>query len=105
MTRDCLDRRNSAPTVASPNRCFASKTSASFSDALLRHSRENAEELVRWIDDGAHIYVCGDAKHMAPDVHETLRDALAVHRNIDTEAAEQALKELRQQGRYQRDVY
>ncbi len=67
--------------------------------------RENAEELVRWIDDGAHIYVCGDAKHMAPDVHEALRDALAVHRNIDTEAAEQALKELRQQGRYQRDVY
>ncbi|MEM6511764.1 MAG: assimilatory sulfite reductase (NADPH) flavoprotein subunit [Pseudomonadota bacterium] len=67
--------------------------------------RENAEELVRWIDDGAYIYVCGDAKHMAPDVHDALRDVLAAQRGIGTDAAEQALKDLRQQGRYQRDVY
>ncbi|MEM8681810.1 MAG: assimilatory sulfite reductase (NADPH) flavoprotein subunit [Pseudomonadota bacterium] len=67
--------------------------------------RDNAAELVRWIDDGAHVYVCGDAKHMAPDVHAALRDALVAQRGVDADTAEQALKDLRQQGRYQRDVY
>ena len=67
--------------------------------------RENADELVRWIDEGAHIYVCGDAKRMAPDVHAALVDVLSSRRDIDADAAEQALKDLRQQGRYQRDVY
>lgn len=67
--------------------------------------RENAAEVGRWIAAGAVIYVCGDAKHMAGDVHEALIDVISQHSNIEHAAAEQQLKELRQAGRYQRDVY
>lgn len=67
--------------------------------------RENAAEVARWIKSGVAIYVCGDAKNMAGDVHEALVDVIAEHNNIDRDTAEQRLKELRQAGRYQRDVY
>ncbi|MCH9694686.1 MAG: assimilatory sulfite reductase (NADPH) flavoprotein subunit [Gammaproteobacteria bacterium] len=67
--------------------------------------RDNAAEIARWIDQGAVIYVCGDAKRMAGDVDDALRDVLAAHMDVDAEAAEQQLKALRAAGRYQRDVY
>ena len=67
--------------------------------------RENAEELYRWIEQGAAIYVCGDAKHMAPDVNDALIDVLTEQAGLDAAAAAQKLKVLRSQGRYQRDVY
>ncbi len=67
--------------------------------------RENADELARWLDNGAYLYVCGDAKRMAPDVHAALVDVLKTQKGLDDDAAEQFLKDLRQQGRYQRDVY
>jgi sulfite reductase (NADPH) flavoprotein alpha-component len=66
---------------------------------------EAGAELGSWLDDGAHVYVCGDAKAMAPDVERTLKDILARHRGLDEDGAEEALAELRQAGRYQRDVY
>ena len=67
--------------------------------------RENAAEVFAWIEDGTHIYVCGDAKNMAGDVHDALVDVIAEHGAIDRDAAEQYLRELRRAGRYQRDVY
>lgn len=67
--------------------------------------RENGAELNRWIENGAAIYVCGDAKHMANDVHDALIDVLATYGGSNQEAAEQQLKNLRSAGRYQRDVY
>lgn len=67
--------------------------------------RESAAELGAWLDDGAHIYVCGDAKSMAPDVERTLKDIIAGQRGLDEDGAEDALAELRRAGRYQRDVY
>ncbi len=67
--------------------------------------RENGAELNRWIANGAVIYVCGDAKHMANDVHEALVDVLAAENGLDREAALQKLKALRSEGRYQRDIY
>jgi len=67
--------------------------------------RENAAELNRWIDRGAYIYVCGDAKRMASDVNDALIDVLATENGLDRDAAEQKLKALRSAGRYQRDVY
>jgi sulfite reductase (NADPH) flavoprotein alpha-component len=67
--------------------------------------QEQAAELYRWIADGAHVYVCGDAEHMARDVHEALLGIVAGQGGRGREAAEQYLRELQAQGRYQRDVY
>ena len=67
--------------------------------------RAKGAEVMRWLDDGASIYVCGDARHMASDVHEALIDVLVDHAGSDREAAEATLKELRRSGRYQKDVY
>ena len=67
--------------------------------------RENAEEVYRWINDGAVIYVCGDAKRMAGDVNDALIDVLVTQGGLDRDAADSELKELRRAGRYQRDVY
>jgi sulfite reductase (NADPH) flavoprotein alpha-component len=67
--------------------------------------RENGAELHQWLENGAAVYVCGDAKHMAGDVNDALIAVLAKHGGLDTEAAAQKLKALRAAGRYQRDVY
>ncbi|HEX5006123.1 MAG TPA: sulfite reductase subunit alpha, partial [Hyphomonadaceae bacterium] len=39
--------------------------------------REVGRDLWAWLADGAHIYVCGDAKHMARDVERALIDIVA----------------------------
>ena len=66
---------------------------------------ENASEFCRWIENGAAIYVCGDAQRMAGGVHDALVDVIGRQAGIGRDAAEQRLKELRSAGRYQRDVY
>jgi sulfite reductase (NADPH) flavoprotein alpha-component len=66
---------------------------------------EEGETLWDWIYDGAHIYVCGDAKRMAVDVERALVEVVADYGNRDTEAAEAFLDKLRRTGRYQKDVY
>ncbi|MFU8815294.1 MAG: assimilatory sulfite reductase (NADPH) flavoprotein subunit [Pseudomonadales bacterium] len=67
--------------------------------------REQADELFQWLERGAHVYVCGDAKHMAPDVHEALLHAIARGLGCDAEGAEAYLRDLKKTNRYQRDVY
>ncbi|EPD0170099.1 NADPH-dependent assimilatory sulfite reductase flavoprotein subunit [Klebsiella variicola] len=67
--------------------------------------REQGVELWRWINDGAHIYVCGDANRMAKDVEHTLLEVIAEYGAMDAEAADEFLSELRVERRYQRDVY
>ncbi len=62
-------------------------------------------ELVKWIEEGAHIYVCGDEKRMAKDVDATLVRILAEPLKGEEEAGRAKLKELTKAGRYQRDVY
>ncbi|MEL7450045.1 MAG: assimilatory sulfite reductase (NADPH) flavoprotein subunit [Pseudomonadota bacterium] len=66
---------------------------------------EQRDALYQWLDDGAHVYVCGDMTHMAPDVHAALRDVIATGRGINDEAAEAVLNDMKAAGRYQRDVY
>ncbi|HEY8594704.1 MAG TPA: hypothetical protein VIL84_05635 [Devosiaceae bacterium] len=66
---------------------------------------EHATELRRWIDDGAHVYVCGDAARFAPSVHYALVRVLAGADGRDIDAAEQRLQLLKRQNRYQLDVY
>ncbi len=67
--------------------------------------REQGAELWRWINDGAHIYVCGDANRMAKDVEQALLEVIAQFGGMDVEAADEYLSELRVERRYQRDVY
>ncbi|MEG3756055.1 assimilatory sulfite reductase (NADPH) flavoprotein subunit [Psychromonas arctica] len=67
--------------------------------------KENASEVFAWLERGAHLYICGDANRMAKDVHQTLLDIIAEHGKLSTEQAEDYLKSLRSNKRYQKDVY
>ncbi|ELY3418524.1 NADPH-dependent assimilatory sulfite reductase flavoprotein subunit [Cronobacter sakazakii] len=67
--------------------------------------REQGAELWRWIQEGAHLYVCGDANRMAKDVEQALLEVIAAYGGMDAEAADEYLSELRVERRYQRDVY
>ncbi|WP_455648015.1 assimilatory sulfite reductase (NADPH) flavoprotein subunit [Lonepinella koalarum] len=67
--------------------------------------RENATDIWAWLKDGAHIYVCGDANKMAKDVEKALLDVIAEQGKFTLEEADEYLDELRQDKRYQRDVY
>ena len=66
---------------------------------------ERAGELYAWLEDGAVIYVCGDAERMAPDVDAELTRIIAAQSGSDTETAAERLLGLRKNGRYLRDVY
>jgi sulfite reductase (NADPH) flavoprotein alpha-component len=67
--------------------------------------REQAVELFRWLEDGAHVYVCGDAEQMARDVHTALLGVIQAQSGRGTDAAEEYLRDLQAAGRYQKDVY
>lgn len=67
--------------------------------------RENSRQLLDWLGNGAHLYVCGDATRMARDVEAALLEVLAGHANGNLEQAAEKLEVLRQEGRYARDVY
>jgi sulfite reductase (NADPH) flavoprotein alpha-component len=66
---------------------------------------ERRAELFAWLEDGAHLYVCGDEKAMAKDVHAMLAAIVADRSGRAAEAAEAYLADLKKQRRYQRDVY
>lgn len=66
---------------------------------------EEGAELWRWIDGGAHFYVCGDASRMARDVDKALRQVIAVHGGMTAEAADDYVAQMREDKRYARDVY
>jgi sulfite reductase (NADPH) flavoprotein alpha-component len=67
--------------------------------------RELGRELWTWLTDGAHIYVCGDAKRMAKDVERALVDIVAQHGARSTDEAIAFVGGLKKAGRYQQDVY
>ncbi len=67
--------------------------------------REQGAELWRWLQDGAHLYVCGDAQRMAKDVDDTLKEVAAVHGALGAEDAAAYFAGLAKAGRYARDVY
>jgi sulfite reductase (NADPH) flavoprotein alpha-component len=66
---------------------------------------EQSKELFRWLEEGAHVYICGDEKHMAHDVHQTLIAIIEKEGSLSREEAEAYLANMQQQKRYQRDVY
>ncbi|WP_311946346.1 assimilatory sulfite reductase (NADPH) flavoprotein subunit [Halomonas piscis] len=67
--------------------------------------RENADDVWRWLERGAYLYVCGDAERMAPDVHQALLDVVMQESGKNLEDATDYLRELTRQKRYQRDIY
>ncbi|MBO1254481.1 assimilatory sulfite reductase (NADPH) flavoprotein subunit [Alteromonas sp. 5E99-2] len=66
---------------------------------------EHGEEVYKWLEKGAHFYVCGDANHMAKDVEQALIDLVAKYGNKSDEEAKQYVVALRKAKRYQKDVY
>lgn len=63
--------------------------------------KSHAKEVMDMIDNGAIVYVCGDAKHMARDVNSTLISIWAEQRSISVESATEKVKGLRDTARYQ----
>ncbi|WP_198107269.1 assimilatory sulfite reductase (NADPH) flavoprotein subunit [Vibrio navarrensis] len=66
---------------------------------------EQAEQVWQWLQDGAYVYICGDATRMAKDVHEALLVVAQQQGGLTREKAEEYFNELRKAKRYQRDVY
>lgn len=67
--------------------------------------REKAADLWAWLEEGAHVYVCGDAKRMALDVDHALHEIVAAQGGLGPDGAKDYVKALSKAGRYQRDVY
>ncbi|MDX3726586.1 diflavin oxidoreductase [Streptomyces caniscabiei] len=67
--------------------------------------RERSRELYAWLEDGAHVYVCGDASRMAKDVEAALLGVIAEQRGRGEDDAAEYLATLRRAKRYVRDVY
>lgn len=66
---------------------------------------ENGEEIWNILDQGGHLYVCGDARHMAHDVDAVLQKVIASYGKMDSMAAQDYLKKLRSRGRCSCDVW
>jgi sulfite reductase (NADPH) flavoprotein alpha-component len=67
--------------------------------------REAGRPIYEWLEEGAHLYVCGDATALAPDVHQALLGIVAEEGGLGPEKAEEYVRNLQRDGRYQRDVY
>lgn len=66
---------------------------------------EKQKEVFEWLEKGANIYLCGDMKQMARDVQKTLIDILESEGGLTQEKAEEYLRQLKKQRRFQLDVY
>ena len=66
---------------------------------------EQSRELYGWLEEGAHLYLCGDEKAMARDVHRALIAIVEQEGGCSREAAEDYLRRIESEHRYQKDVY
>jgi len=67
--------------------------------------KENAKDLYAWLEDGAHLYLCGDAEKLAPDVEAALHEIVAAEGTMSADKAQEYIRNLQQGGRFQKDVY
>jgi sulfite reductase (NADPH) flavoprotein alpha-component len=67
--------------------------------------RQHGEELFRWLEEGAHFYVCGDASRMAKDVDQALHEVIQHYGRRSAEEAKEYVAKMNQERRYLRDVY
>ncbi|MEO6849056.1 MAG: assimilatory sulfite reductase (NADPH) flavoprotein subunit [Mucilaginibacter sp.] len=66
---------------------------------------ERGKDLFKWLEEGAHFYVCGDAQKMAKDVDRALREIIHTHGGMSIEKAGEYVKYLQVTDRYQTDIY
>jgi len=66
---------------------------------------EQGAEFYRWLQDGASVYVCGDASRMAKDVDATLHTIVEQHAGLSEDSASDYIQKLKDEHRYHRDVY
>ena len=67
--------------------------------------KENQQEVFKWLEEGAYFYLCGDMKYMAKDVNRTLLEIIRSQGGISREKAEEYVKKLKRERRFQSDVY
>ena len=90
---------------------FLSKIDVAFSrdqeeKIYVQHKlKEKQKEVFEWIENGAHLYLCGDMKYMAKDVNKTLLEIIQAQGGISEEQAEKYVKKLKREKRFQTDVY
>ena len=66
---------------------------------------EAGAEIWQWLENGAAVYMCGDANRMAKDVEKALLSIIATHGNRTEDEAAEYLKNMKAAKRYQKDVY
>lgn len=66
---------------------------------------ENQQEIYNWLEEGAHFYLCGDMKSMARDVNKTLLEIIKTQGGVSIEKADEYVKKLKREKRFQQDVY
>jgi sulfite reductase (NADPH) flavoprotein alpha-component len=66
---------------------------------------DQGQELFRWLQSGASVYVCGDASRMAKDVDATLHEIVQRQGSMNLDAANEYVQQLKDEHRYHRDVY
>lgn len=66
---------------------------------------QEAESLIELLEQGGHLYICGDGTKMAPEVEDTLKQAYADIYDKDKDEASQWLEDLQEQGRFAKDVW
>lgn len=66
---------------------------------------ENGDQIYKWLEKGAHLYICGDGARMAKDVHLALIKVLMKYGGMTEEQAQEYLDDLRSNKRFQKDVY
>jgi len=67
--------------------------------------QQQANELFSWLEDGANVYICGAKDPMSADVEDTLINIIATQKDIDKTEAGNYLHNLKEAGRYHKDVY
>jgi sulfite reductase alpha subunit-like flavoprotein len=89
-----LDRLDTAFPRDQPNKIY-----------VQHRMLEHAARLWAWLEEGAYLYVCGDAERMARDVDRSLAYIVGKEGSMDMAGAKAYLSGLAREGRYARDVY